>query len=733
MDFLIADGNDTPVLLPLRQRPGRRLQHPGHRLVRQPDADPDRPPVRHHQGPPDGHRPADPGQLLDRPEHRLFRLQQRRPDLGVLRRLRGLGQIVNVTNQAWHDFHTYGSSLRWKAVLSAAEDPCRLPERLLRDAGRRHPPDGVRLCRAAEYSRSSAAATTSDRVGPAGASSCSRPPSSSPGRKGQLRAYDVTDIRVSSTSGSTIQTISQSDPFSATGRTVASGGDDLLGRRAALAGRGTLPTGRSTARTGRTARRPIRGCDFTTANTATLASLLADVDSDNAGLIEFVRGVGRDWKLGDILHSSPIIMGPPEADSVAMGTGYAAFMQAWAGRTPVVFVGANDGMLHCFDAGHGAGAVGLHPLQPPSQAEEHVRQGRLLGRAVLRPGPLTWTGRRPSATPTSTEPGRRSSSAARARGYGSSVGGGLNYYFALDVTDPANPQPLWELTDTYMGETWSVPAIGQVVQSGDRPSGWPSWARATTTIPAGPSATASMSSGWTPAPFWSTRSVSNVNSNATSHPHRYTDIYVTIPGSPTAVDTNRDGRTEYVYVGDLDGRLYRMTVDQHQYQQLDFDRHLYRPLQLSDHHQAGASIPIPPTGGLPVRIYFGTGGDDRAPADRPYAFIGLSDDGGSQTVEWYMGDAAETGLASSPAQGRVRDGREGLGRPGHLRQDRLFQHPDGQHRERQSLPQPGQPRPPLRPLRPVRGRQRPRRHGPQELVRERRSRASNWPARPARP
>jgi outer membrane protein OmpA-like peptidoglycan-associated protein len=46
------------------------------------------------------------------------------------------------------------------------------------------------------------------------------------------------------------------------------------------------------------------------------------------------------------------------------------------------------------------------------------------------------------------------------------VGEGINYYFALDVTNPANPIPLWELTHATMGETWSVPTIAKVTKGG---------------------------------------------------------------------------------------------------------------------------------------------------------------------------------------------------------------------------------------------------------------------------
>ena len=60
----------------------------------------------------------------------------------------------------------------------------------------------------------------------------------------------------------------------------------------------------------------------------------------------------RDTALGDIVDSAPIYMGKPpfryptSLESVA----YSTYVTSKASRTPVVYVGANDGMLHAFNA-----------------------------------------------------------------------------------------------------------------------------------------------------------------------------------------------------------------------------------------------------------------------------------------------------------------------------------------------------------------------------------------------
>ncbi len=56
-------------------------------------------------------------------------------------------------------------------------------------------------------------------------------------------------------------------------------------------------------------------------------------------------------KLGDIINSGPFYVGRPKAGYSDMDqAGYAAFSTLYKDRTPVVYVGANDGMLHGFNA-----------------------------------------------------------------------------------------------------------------------------------------------------------------------------------------------------------------------------------------------------------------------------------------------------------------------------------------------------------------------------------------------
>jgi Tfp pilus tip-associated adhesin PilY1 len=108
-------------------------------------------------------------------------------------------------------------------------------------------------------------------------------------------------------------------------------------------------------------------------------------------------------------------------------------------------------------------------------------------------------------------------------------------------------------------------------------------------------------------------SVSNVNTSSTSWPNPFPDIYVTIPGSSTAVNSDTDTLTEYVYVGDLDGRLYRMDVTGTNSSNWNLTA-IYTDSNNYPIITKPAVFADPLTGGMPLHIYFGTGGDDAAPA-----------------------------------------------------------------------------------------------------------------------
>ena len=66
-----------------------------------------------------------------------------------------------------------------------------------------------------------------------------------------------------------------------------------------------------------------------------------------------IDGVNNVWKLGDIINSTPTVVGRPmeNFDLLYGDTSYTGFRSTHLKRRQVVYTGANDGMLHAFNAG----------------------------------------------------------------------------------------------------------------------------------------------------------------------------------------------------------------------------------------------------------------------------------------------------------------------------------------------------------------------------------------------
>jgi type IV pilus assembly protein PilY1 len=63
---------------------------------------------------------------------------------------------------------------------------------------------------------------------------------------------------------------------------------------------------------------------------------------------------GRVWKLGDIVRSTPVSVASPidNYDLIYSDASYLDFVRKYADRETMVYVVANDGMLHAFTDGH---------------------------------------------------------------------------------------------------------------------------------------------------------------------------------------------------------------------------------------------------------------------------------------------------------------------------------------------------------------------------------------------
>ncbi|CAN7471378.1 PilC/PilY family type IV pilus protein [Pseudoduganella sp. LjRoot289] len=158
----------------------------------------------------------------------------------------------------------------------------------------------------------------------------------------------------------------------------------------------------------------------------------------------------RGGILGDTVNSTPVHVGapPPEGRS----DGYREHAERLQSRRPAVYLGANDGMLHAFDAGTGNELFAYIPAalfsqlnQLPSRNYAHRAyvDGPASAGEVLLAG--VWKTVLVSA-----------------------MGAGAQAVFALDVTDPATfpagGGALWEFTDRDDAVLGNVTTLPQIVR-----------------------------------------------------------------------------------------------------------------------------------------------------------------------------------------------------------------------------------------------------------------------------
>jgi hypothetical protein len=110
-------------------------------------------------------------------------------------------------------------------------------------------------------------------------------------------------------------------------------------------------------------------------------------------VVKFIKGLdpatgtSRAWILGPNINSTPaIIQAPYEFTQGTISAGHAAFETAYKNRTPVIWVGTNDGMLHAFKVGDGLptgdGGKEIKAILPPNLLWKQVE---LYGNYALNP------------------------------------------------------------------------------------------------------------------------------------------------------------------------------------------------------------------------------------------------------------------------------------------------------------------------------------------------------------
>lgn len=293
-----------------------------------------------------------------------------------------------------------------------------------------------------------------------------------------------------------------------------------------------------------------------TAMTTTQKNNLGTTDAIRKNVINFVRGVNvsgfrarPNGLLGDIIDSQPLVISKPSGQTP--DSTYAAFQNTHKDRS-MVFIGANDGMLHGFTTSNMAEFFGYVPssVYPnlPALTKTDYGEGSANPHEYFVNGPL------------------RQQDVKIGTDWQTLLVGGLGQggqgYFALTATSTAalTASALtgvkWEFTDnsdSAMGYSFGAPVIYNVRTS------------STTAVPA-----VILSNGYE-ADFDDV-SVGGVKASAKSsalYIVRVSDgsLLKKIPApsgsglsAPVGVDFGQDGVLDYVYAGDIDGKLWRFDL-----------------------------------------------------------------------------------------------------------------------------------------------------------------------------
>ena len=224
----------------------------------------------------------------------------------------------------------------------------------------------------------------------------------------------------------------------------------------------------------------------TTAATSAQRSALASSTAEQDALINYLRGSAaseirnggtlrtRSSPLGDIVNSQPVFVGAPDPNLYFSKTftgsdTYFSFASAKTGRSKRIYVAANDGMLHGFNAE----TTGASP-SPGEETFAYLPSAVITGNVKNLANPAYGFG----VPHEFFHDGELTVADAYLSGHDScsgvscwrsvlvgTTGRGLSKaIYALDVTDPADVKLLWErdaADSTYIGQIVGKPVIAQ--------------------------------------------------------------------------------------------------------------------------------------------------------------------------------------------------------------------------------------------------------------------------------
>ncbi len=292
---------------------------------------------------------------------------------------------------------------------------------------------------------------------------------------------------------------------------------------------------------------PFRWANLTAAQqTALNLDALGVVDSRGSERVDYIRGASvtgfrprSTGVLGDIVHSSPIyVAAPPRSYSASS---YQSFKTAKASRTPMIYVGANDGMLHALEAATGDEKFAYVPNTIIDQLSKLTSSGYVHQYYV--DGPIT------------VEDVQDGSGNWKTALVGT-LGSGGKAVYALDITNPVltgatNVQKeadlaskvLWEFTHADLGYVHGEVAVAKMANG--------AWA-------------AIFSNGYNNSGTGKAAVyVVNATTGALIKQFSVGGGTTTTPSgmaAPLPVDVNGDSIVDYIYAGDLEGKVWKFDV-----------------------------------------------------------------------------------------------------------------------------------------------------------------------------
>jgi hypothetical protein len=516
-------------------------------------------------------------------------------------------------------FKDYGSQLCWKAVFIAEGDEVSRGEFI-----------GASLCapyidgltleyyyvEEMEFSRASAAATAV-KVEGSTKNIVIAPSFVFPSWEGHLRAYDVTSMSFEGESSYGVKTLSAHDPHEATGRdiqadntTLVWDADEILNLRSAESRKiyTAIPEDPKVG--------PFNRLEFKNQNYDQMKKYF----KAKGNIIDFIRGENRDFKLGWIDHSTPLVVNPPSGDDSILGHDYQTFEDNWAGRGKMVLVASNGGMLHCFNAADGDELWAFVPFCCLKELKKIGKKNKTTGFYDFNPKGEVYVDGNPAAENVYIDTdgdGSREWTTLLICGNGKGKGKGLKdqkgkyFFFALDITDPDDPRPLWEIGLEHCGYTEKPAQICRVL--------------------------------WEDEERW----VAFMSSGADKGEPRLFcvdvetgDLLWTFKGegkgmaaAPSVYDIDDDGFMDRVYIGDLKGNMWRVDLTESLWEAVA----IYRDKNEFPISTKAAVWKDKVTGETTPHVYFGTGGSDEAKDDKEYGFIALLDSANPE-IQWYMGN-----------------------------------------------------------------------------------------------